>query len=187
APLDGFCREITDNPRSFRQILERAKGRVLENLLSSEFTVLVRLLARIAAGHYRTRDFTISRLEAALRLFILEFPVYRTYVTAAGPSPEDRATIDRAITAARARRVGPDGEIFDFLRNVLTLDLLAAARSSYSSPRVRRFTFKVQQFTGPMMAKSLEDTAFYRYARLLALNEVGNDPSAPALSPREFH
>ena len=186
-PLDRFRREATDNPRPFRQILERAKLRVLENLLSSEFTVLTRLLARIAAGHYRTRDFTIGRLEAALRLFVLDFPVYRTYVTASGPSPEDRATIDRAIKAARARWFGPDVEIFDFLRDVLTLDLVGPGRSGYSSARVRRFAFKVQQFTGPMMAKSLEDTAFYRYARLLALNEVGGAPELPGLSPQEFH
>ena len=46
---------------------------------------------------------------------------------------------------------------------------------------MRRFAFKVQQFTGPMMAKSLEDTAFYRYHRLLALNEVGGDPAVGAL------
>ena len=186
-PLDRFRAETTDNPRPFRQILERAKLRVLENLLSSEFVVLVRLLGRIAAGHYRTRDFTIARLAAALRQFIVEFPVYRTYVTASGPSVEDRATIERAIAAARASWFGPDSEIFDFLRDVLTLDLLGPGRSGYSSARVRRFTFKVQQFTGPMMAKSLEDTAFYRYSRLLALNEVGNDPSASALSADEFH
>jgi (1->4)-alpha-D-glucan 1-alpha-D-glucosylmutase len=187
APLERFRREVTDNPRPFRQILDRAKLRVLDNLLSSEFTVLVRLLARIAAGHYRTRDFTITRLHAALRQFIVEFPVYRTYVTPTGPSPEDRATIERAIKAARAQWFGPDGEIFDFLRDVLTLDLIAPGRSGYSTARVRRFAFKVQQFTGPMMAKSLEDTAFYRYARLLALNEVGGDPDLPGLSPHEFH
>jgi (1->4)-alpha-D-glucan 1-alpha-D-glucosylmutase len=186
-PLDRFRREATDNPRPFRQILERAKLRVLENLLSSEFTVLVRLLARIAAGHYRTRDFTITRLYTALRSFVVEFPVYRTYVSAAGPSPEDRATIDRAIKAARAQWFGSDAEIFDFLRDVLTLDLVGPDRSGYSSARVRRFAFKVQQFTGPMMAKSLEDTAFYRYARLVGLNEVGADPAVPALSPHEFH
>jgi (1->4)-alpha-D-glucan 1-alpha-D-glucosylmutase len=185
-PLDRFRRETTDNPRPFRQILERAKLRVLENLLSSEFTVLVRLLTRIAAGHYRTRDYTIARLEHALRLFVLEFAVYRTYVTAAGPSPEDRATIERAIGAARARWFGSDAEIFDFLRDTLTLDLVAPGRTGYSSARVRRFAFKVQQFTGPMMAKSLEDTAFYRYTRLLALNEVGGE-AAGGLSAQQFH
>jgi (1->4)-alpha-D-glucan 1-alpha-D-glucosylmutase len=189
APLDRFRREATDNPRPFRQIVERAKARVLDNLLSSEFTVLARLLMRIAAGHYRTRDFTAARLEAALRLFVIEFPVYRTYINSitAGPSPEDRATIDRAIVAARARWFGADTEIFDFLRDVITLDLIAPGRTGYSGARVKRFAFKLQQFTGPMMAKSLEDTAFYRYFRLLALNEVGGDPAAGGLSPREFH
>jgi (1->4)-alpha-D-glucan 1-alpha-D-glucosylmutase len=186
-PLDRFRREATDNPRPFRQILERAKARVLDNILLSEFTVLTRLLARIAAGHYRTRDFTGARLEAALRLFILEFPVYRTYITSAGPSEHDRAIIEQAITAARARWFGPDSEIFDFLRDVVTTDLVAPGRPGYSGARVRRFAFKLQQFTGPMMAKSLEDTAFYRYFRLLALNEVGGEPDARGLTTREFH
>src|SRR5262245_26364889 len=186
-PLDRFRRETTDNPRPFRQILERAKLRVLENLLTGEFNVLVRLLGRIAAGHYRTRDFAVTRLEAALRLFILEFPVYRTYVTASGPSATDRAIIDRTIAAARARWFGPDIEIFEFLRDTLTLDLVAPERAGYSGARVRRFALKFQQFTGPMLAKSLEDTAFYRYYRLLALNEVGGDPALGGLGADDFH
>ena len=75
----------------------------------------------------------------------------------------------------------------DFLRDALTLDLVAPGRSGHSIRRVRRFAFKVQQFTGPMMAKSMEDTAFYRYHRLLALNEVGGDLSVGALPPEDFH
>ena len=186
-PLDRFRREATDNPRPFRQIVERAKARVLDNLLSSEFTVLARLLGRIAAGHYRTRDFTLVRLAVALRLFILAFPVYRTYIGATGPAPEDRAIIRRALAAARARWFGADVEIFDFLHDAITLDLVSPGRAGYSIPRVRRFAFKLQQFTGPMMAKSLEDTAFYRYFRLLALNEVGGDAAGSGLTPHQFH
>ena len=67
------------------------------------------------------------------------------------------------------------------------MDLIKPGRAAHSAPRVRRFALKVQQFTGPMMAKSLEDTTFYRYHRLLALNEVGGDPSAKALSVDVFH
>ena len=67
------------------------------------------------------------------------------------------------------------------------MDLIKPGRAAHSAPRVRRFALKVQQFTGPMMAKSLEDTTFYRYHRLLALNEVGGDPSAKALSVDAFH
>ena len=67
------------------------------------------------------------------------------------------------------------------------MDLIEPGRAAHSAPRVRRFALKVQQFTGPMMAKSLEDTTFYRYHRLLALNEVGGDPAAKALSVDAFH
>ena len=70
---------------------------------------------------------------------------------------------------------------------MLTLDLIGPGRQGYSKARVRRFALKVQQVTGPMMAKSLEDTTFYRYFHLLALNEVGGDPVLPALSVAEFH
>ena len=78
-------------------------------------------------------------------------------------------------------------DIFDFLRDALTLDLIAPGRGGHSIRRVRRFAFKLQQFTGPMMAKSMEDTAFYRYHRLLALNEVGGDPCVGALPLEDFH
>ncbi len=97
----------------------------------------------------------------------------------------DRELIDNAVARARARWQGPDPEIFDFLRDAITIDL--AANPSYSAPRVRNFALKLQQFTGPLMAKSMEDTAFYRYHRLLALNEVGGEPAAGALALDEFH
>jgi (1->4)-alpha-D-glucan 1-alpha-D-glucosylmutase len=185
--LDRTWREASGENRSFDEILIEAKRRVITNILASEFTVLARLLARIAAGHYSTRDYAPERLRAALELFILHFPIYRTYITPSGPSREDRAIIEAALARARADWFGPDVAIFDFLRDALTLDLIARGRSGYSIARDRLFAFKVQQFTGPMMAKSLEDTAFYRYHRLLALNEVGGNPAAGALSVEAFH
>jgi (1->4)-alpha-D-glucan 1-alpha-D-glucosylmutase len=185
--LDRAWREASGDIRDFEEILAGAKRRVLTNILASEFTVLVHLLARIAAGHYTTRDYSPERLRAALEAYIIQFPVYRTYITPSGPSSNDRATIEGAITRARADWFGPDVDIFDFLRDALTLDLIAPGRSGHSIRRVRRFAFKTQQFTGPMMAKSMEDTAFYRYHRLLALNEVGGDPTVGALPVHEFH
>jgi (1->4)-alpha-D-glucan 1-alpha-D-glucosylmutase len=118
---------------------------------------------------------------------VLHFPIYRTYITPSGPSSGDREIINRAIMQARADWFGPDAGIFDFLRDALTLDLVSSGRTGYSIARDRLFAFKVQQFTGPMMAKSLEDTAFYRYHRLLALNEVGGNPAAAGLSVAKFH
>src|SRR3982751_3420931 len=181
-PLDEIFRQISSQSPKLAPVLREAKSRVLETLLTSEFTVLTRLLARIASGHYSTRDYSAHSLRQALELYVLHFPVYRTYLTSSGPSAHDRELISGTIERARADWFAADDGIFDFLRDTLTMDLVQPGRASHSAPRVRRFALKVQQFTGPMMAKSLEDTTFYRYHRLLALNEVGGDPAAKALS-----
>jgi len=186
-PLDEIWRQVSNQPPQLDPVLDAAKRRVLETLLTSEFTVLTRLLARIASGHYSTRDFSADSLRQALELYVLHFPVYRTYLTASGPAENDRVLIDETIAKARAEWFAADEGIFDFLRDALTMDLLKPGRPPHSTPRVRRFALKLQQFTGPLMAKSLEDTAFYRYHRLLALNEVGGDPAAKALAVPEFH
>jgi (1->4)-alpha-D-glucan 1-alpha-D-glucosylmutase len=185
--LDEIWRQVSNQPPQLDPVLEAAKRRVLETLLASEFTVLTRLLTRIANGHYSTRDYSADGLRQALELYVMHFPVYRTYITAAGPAAHDRKLIEETIAQAREEWFAADDGIFDFLRDVLTLDLLAPGRPPHSAPRVKRFALKLQQFTGPLMAKSLEDTAFYRYHRLLALNEVGGDPAAKALAIPDFH
>jgi len=186
-PLDEVWRQISNTPPRLAPVLKDAKRRVLDTLLTSEFTVLRRLLARIAGGHYSTRDYSADSLRQALELYILHFPVYRTYLTSAVTTEHDRALISQTIERARADWFAADDGIFEFLRDTLTMDLIKPGRAAHSTPRVRRFALKVQQFTGPVMAKSLEDTAFYRYHRLLALNEVGGDPSARALAVEAFH
>src|SRR5690606_31407097 len=92
--LEETARDLTGEAEPFADILREAKRTVLTTMLASEFMVLVRLLARIAAGHWRSRDFTETRLRHALELFVLDFPVYRTYVGAEGPSAGDRAVIE---------------------------------------------------------------------------------------------
>lgn len=185
--LDETWRQISNRPPRLAPYVKDAKRRVLETLLTSEFTVLTRLLARIANGHYSTRDFSADSLRQALELYVLHFPVYRTYLTHSGPTALDRKLIDDTIARARAEWFAADEGIFDFLRDALTMDLLKPGRPPHSAPRVRRFALKVQQFTGPMMAKSLEDTAFYQFHRLLALNEVGGDPASTGLTIPAFH
>jgi (1->4)-alpha-D-glucan 1-alpha-D-glucosylmutase len=186
-PLDEVWRQISNMSPKLDPVLKDAKRRVLETLLTSEFTVLTRLLARIAGGHYSTRDYSADSLRQALELYVLHFPVYRTYLTLADATAHDRALISQTIEKARADWFAADDGIFEFLRDTLTMDLIGPGGPAHGALRVRRFAWKVQQFTGPMMAKSLEDTAFYRYHRLLALNEVGGDPSARALSVETFH
>ncbi|WP_407178716.1 malto-oligosyltrehalose synthase [Bradyrhizobium sp. STM 3562] len=185
--LDEIWRQISNTPPRLDPVLKQAKRRVLETLLTSEFIVLSRLLARIANGHYSTRDYSADSLRQALELYILHFPVYRTYITVPGPTAHDRALIEQTIELARADWFAADDGIFDFLRDTITMDLLKPGRPAHSALRVRRFALKLQQFTGPVMAKSLEDTGFYRYHRLLALNEVGGNPASNGLSIPAFH
>lgn len=187
-PLQETLHRATNDFFSFDDISADSKRRVIDTLLASEFTVLVRLLSRIAAGHYSTRDFAEDSLRQALELVVLNFPVYRTYITAHRTTAAERETIDRAIAGATNGWFGADHGIFGFLRDVLTLDLVNRKSGvSHSRARVTRFTFKFQQFTGPLMAKGLEDTAFYRYHRLLALNEVGGEPDTGGVSLDQFH
>src|SRR5262249_54805558 len=94
--------------------------------------------------------------------------------------------IDWAVARARREWRGPDREIFDFVHAVL-LGELPGGPSPVRSAEALRFAMRFQQFTGPIKAKALEDTAFYRYHRLIALNEGGGDPRQFAVSPAAFH
>ncbi|HEY1541650.1 MAG TPA: malto-oligosyltrehalose synthase, partial [Xanthobacteraceae bacterium] len=185
--LDRLWSDVGRDARPFADLLAAAKREVLEKLLAAEFDTLCRVLARIAAGHPVTRDFAADRLRAALAACIVHFPVYRTYVTQAGASDADRAVIDRALAAARATAPPAEAPISDLLRNLLTLDLVAPGQTGFSRARARRFVRKLQQLTGPVMAKSLEDTSFYRFHRLIALNEVGGNPASSGLAIDDFH
>ena len=109
------------------------------------------------------------------------FSVYRTYVRAAQTdvNSEDVYRVNEAIDQAKTNRPDLDPELFDFLHQILLLEIKGALQTE--------FALRFQQFTGPVMAKSLEDTAFYRYNRFIALNEVGGNPSQFGVGPKEFH
>jgi (1->4)-alpha-D-glucan 1-alpha-D-glucosylmutase len=186
-PLAQTWRAFSREQCAFAEILIEAKRYVIANLLASEFATLAQLLARIAAGHRSTRDFAPPRLRAALESFVLQFPIYRTYITGDRVSEADRRIIAETIAATRAHQPEQDRDLFTFLESLLTLDLIAPGRRTHSRRRVLQLVGKLQQFTGPLMAKSLEDTAFYRYFAVLALTEVGGRPDIGALAPAQFH
>ena len=131
---------------------------------------------------------TRALLQRAIRQVVANFPVYRTYLDFAGPPAEaDRRDIAWAMT--RARRSDPDvhPSAFDFLQNTLMAETEKPPTQELSHTAALRFAMKVQQFSGPVMAKGVEDTAFYRYNRFVALNEVGGAPERFGLAPALFH
>lgn len=185
-PLTRIYQRFTGRTAEFAPVLYDGKKRVTAVNLASEMNVLARAFHALAMSHWRTRDFTLNLVRAALDEVVALFPVYRTYVTADGASAEDRRYIDWAVGHARKRWPGADTSIFDFVHGVLTGDL-AARNSGYSRGVTLRLAMKFQQLTGPVMAKGAEDTAFYRFDRLISLNEVGGDPSRFGLAPAAFH
>jgi (1->4)-alpha-D-glucan 1-alpha-D-glucosylmutase len=157
---------------------------VLRKSLASELNTASNLLARIAHGDRLTRDFTLASLWRALAEVIACFPVYRTYVTDS-VSDSDRRYIDWAIAAARRRGSAVEQPVLDFVRSALLLEL--PAQSESARERMRRFAMKFQQITAPTTAKGIEDTALYRFNRLVSLNEVGGEPDLYGASVSAFH
>jgi (1->4)-alpha-D-glucan 1-alpha-D-glucosylmutase len=171
----------------FGHLLYAKKLLVMKLALANDVDVLGSMLDRLSEQNRWYRDFTLEALSRAVRETIACFPVYRTYVEPGQPvSEEDRQIIERAIEAAKRRNPAMEESIFNFLRDVLIFrfppNLGAAGRTAHT-----HFILKFQQTTGPVMAKGLEDTVFYIYNRLSALNEVGGEPQEFGLSVDAFH
>jgi len=170
----------------FDELLYGCKKLIVRVALSSEFTVLANELDRISQTDWHTRDFTLNTIRDALMEIVASFPVYRTYVTADGVGEKDRFYVEWATIQAEKRSRAADTSIFGFIRDVLLLAGKSEEQLAYRR-KILAFAMKFQQYTGPVMAKGLEDTSFYIYNRLLALNEVGGDPRRFGVSVAAFH
>jgi len=189
---DAARRVIRDHDRfvgnadSLRDVACDAKRLIIATSMASELNVLATELNRVSEGNRHWRDFTFDSLQEALREVVACFPVYRTYVSGSGWSPFDERCVSQAIQEALRRNPALEPTIFSFIRQML-LPSREAGLSEADFRRRVRFAMKFQQYTGPVQAKGVEDTAFYRHAPLLALNEVGGEPEAPGVSVAEFH
>ncbi|MBI4443248.1 MAG: malto-oligosyltrehalose synthase [Acidobacteria bacterium] len=170
----------------FSDVMYESKKLIIMTSMVSELNVLARELNRISEETRRFRDFTLASLQEALREVVACFPVYRAYFSEQGWNEFDEKAIDTAIARALRRNPAMEPSIFGFLRQML-LPTRADCLSDSDYERHVRFAMKFQQYTGPVQAKGQEDTAFYRYAPLLSLNEVGGDPTCFGRSPDEFH
>ena len=173
------------------EIVYEAKRMILRDALASELSVLADQLDDISAANRRSRDFTPQSLRTGLREVIAGFPVYRSYVGWDAEAREpivqdtDRYAIEAAVAAARRRNIGADPSLFAFIHDVLLVQVQGATDEQRAAHG--RLAVKVQQLSGPVMAKGLEDTAFFRYLRLLALNEVGGEPGTFGTTVSAFH
>ncbi|MCQ8277595.1 malto-oligosyltrehalose synthase [Acetobacteraceae bacterium KSS8] len=188
AAFTEFYRAFTGLSTPFEQIVRDCKIRIMENEMASELNVLGRDAGRIARQNPMTADFTRNILQRAIKQIVAHFPVYRTYIDMDGSQEAaDRRDLDWAIAQARKAEPTLDPSVFAFLHEVLSGDIVAKPQSGFNRIAVLRFAMKLQQYSGPVMAKGLEDTTFYRYNRHVALNEVGGEPHRFGITAQAFH
>jgi (1->4)-alpha-D-glucan 1-alpha-D-glucosylmutase len=176
---------VGEEAEDFELLAYRCRRIVMASSLAGELTVLANALLRLARADRRTRDFTLNSLRQALAEVVACFPVYRTYIVDK-PSAQDRRFIDWAISRARRSGRAADASVLDFIRSVLLGSAPPGAAPGLRAGYVA-FARRLQQFTAPVTAKGIEDTAYYRHQRLIALNEVGGDPDVFGISVSAFH
>ncbi len=179
--LTSVYGEFTGQPTEFPAIGHEKKIAVSQEALGSDVNRLTSLFVEICEANRDRRDYTRTEVRRAIREVAACFGVYRTYVVPEREeiTEEDRRHIEEATECAKSQRQDIDGGLFDFMRDVLTMTVQGKQESE--------FVMRFQQFTGPVMAKGVEDTAFYCFNRLTGMNEVGSDPGRNGLSVAEFH
>ena len=176
AELRGIYTEFTGQLGDFAAIAHDKKIAVAQEALGSDVNRLTSLFVEICENNRNQRDYTRAEIRRAIREMAACFKIYRTYVVPAREeiTEEDETHIAHAAECARLKRQDIDGGLFDFLRDVLTCVVTGKQETE--------FLLRFQQFTGPVMAKGVEDTAFYCFNRLIGMNEVGSDPGRDGLS-----
>jgi (1->4)-alpha-D-glucan 1-alpha-D-glucosylmutase len=184
--FDSLYSKFIGQKTTFSTLVSDSKKLIMSVSMSSELNSLGHQLDRISERRRASRDFTLNGLTHGLREVVSCFPVYRTYTTEAGVLDRDRRYVEQSVARAKRQNPATHHAVFDFIREVL---LLADGESLTEEERRERLQFigRFQQFTGPMMAKALEDTAFYIYNRLVSLNEVGGDPEHFGDTVAAFH
>jgi (1->4)-alpha-D-glucan 1-alpha-D-glucosylmutase len=180
--FDELYANFTGGPHHFAKLVYEKKKVLMRSSMASEVNVLGHRLNRLSEGNRRTRDFTLNALTQALTEYVARLPIYRTYVEgndAASIEQRDRQYIEATIRVAKRASRELNRSIYDYLRSILLLDS--------PTPESLEFVRKLQQVSGPVTAKAIEDTAFYIYNRLVSLNEVGGDPQKFGYSVEEFH
>jgi len=172
---------------NFRELIYSMKKKTMSNALASELNARAQQLYRIIERNRRYRGFTLNGLSFALSEIIACLDIYRTYITGPATVTErDEHYIQTAVAEAKRRNPRTPQAVFDFIEETLQLQNIMDFDEE-DRRQLIEFVMKFQQVTGPVMAKSVEDTAFYIYNRLVSLNEVGGEPQQFGIELTEFH
>ena len=187
APLTALWTALTGRPAAFEAEARPARRQILRETLSSELWATSAALHRIARRNIATRDWTLTSVRRALEELLVHFHSYRIYAGAGGATEADARDLAWALAGARRTMRAADRGLLDLLGTWLAGDDLRRVPPGAARQERLRAMVRFQQLSAPTAAKAVEDTAFYRYGRLLSRNEVGADPDQFALSPAHFH
>ncbi len=184
--FDSIYSRFVRSKMNYQDLVYEKKKLMMEVSMSGEVNALGHYLNRLSEKNRHTRDFTLGSLTIAILETIACFPIYRTYVTSRGVNDRDRRYIEQAVSKAKRKNPAMSATVFDFLQRVLLLqypeDLQETDKMEWLD-----FMMRFQQITGPVMAKGLEDTAFYVYNWFVSLNEVGGNPDRFGTPLDAFH
>jgi len=188
AHREVYKRWSRDPEQSFEDLLYNCKKLILASSMETELNTLSNVLYKIAKAHKSAQDFSAKAIKLALTEFIAHFPVYRTYITSETTqvAETDAKFIQHTVDLVKSKSISVDPLLAEFISDIIFLKGEDKATAEEKKGR-RYFIAKFQQVTGPVMAKGLEDTSFYRFFLLTSLNEVGGNPDAFGLTAKEFH
>ncbi|MCC4315089.1 malto-oligosyltrehalose synthase [Streptomyces malaysiensis] len=200
----AFAAPPADLGGDWAATVRRAAHEVVTHELAAEVARLTRTASRICAADPRLRDHAPWALRTAIRELLVRLPVYRPYASVGGPF----ASGGRPSTSVGGPHASVGGPSATGADAMMLRSAAADAREAFTveqeaqvvhvvrdaalgglgdGPDHRDFCARFAQTAAALRAKSVEDTAFYRYAPLLSAAEVGGDPGRPAVSPEEFH
>jgi (1->4)-alpha-D-glucan 1-alpha-D-glucosylmutase len=181
AALDNIVQSFSDQSDSFQHITWAGKTYIVDNILRSDVQRMADQFRGLTEQHRQIRDYTTGQIHDVVRAMLIAFPVYRTYCVADPQqvTQTDIETIEQAQKIVLERDLDVDPDLLQFFCDVLSLKISGSLEGSVA--------MRFQQTSGPVMAKGMEDTAFYRYLRLTSLNEVGCEPDHFSVRPDDFH
>lgn len=182
-PLTELWKKISGRSEEFKTEEEKARRESLQRSFSSQLEATLDSLFRIAQADLKTRDISRSALRRGLTEILIQFPVYRIYAQVGHSTPSDAAILSHAVARAKQSCLASDRWVADLLGHWLSGERIRPDADALQNVALTRF----QQLSAPLSAKAVEDTAFYRYGRLLSRNDVGFDPARFASSANDFH
>ena len=187
AALTALWTQLTGRPGEFQAEVVLARRQILRESLSSELFSAAAALHRIARRDASTRDYTLTAVRRTLVEILVHFHVYRVYAGLTGISETDRREMDWAMAGARRTVRAIDRDLLERMNGWLSGEGMRQVQAGSRRAERLRAMVKFQQLSAPTAAKSVEDTSFYRYGRLISRNEVGTDPAQFAISPAAYH